>query len=502
MLPTRGLVQSMALAPMQRRPLVCLARKSSLLSPVCSGHRLYSPLGIPRDYSEESLSRKSSTTRKHPTSDGGKNLLWRESQADIQELQTKLRKLQRKNRWLKYSGHKTEIKDMNAWSVNLVTTNNGPSSSIIITHEEIPNPIYLQTDWLRDACPCNACVDPSSGQKRFSTADVPLRPEVESVIRSEDGSLEVKWTDDFYTHDTHVSRFPPSFCAQVITKVTGHPVLNPYVMWDRARLENDQPFGDYESFMEEKASFASALQFLAVYGLFILRDVPTSEDMVERIASKIGTIQNSFYGMTWDVVSKPNAENVAYTDSYLGLHQDLLYMRNIPRIQVLHCIKNSCDGGESIFRDGRQVVIQLLKMPNLDKGLLYKRDIMYEYNKNGHCYRKGHPLIQGLYPLWSPPFQASMQPIDPLEKNSNKKWHECLKTFKEVVETEAGIYEYKLKEGDCVLFDNHRLFHGRRKFDTSSGERWLRGAYIDNDSWLSTLRSLEGADGRPYNSQP
>jgi len=55
-----------------------------------------------------------------------------------------------------------------------------------------------------------------------------------------------------------------------------------------------------------------------------LRNVPDSEKSVEEIAGRIGTLKDTFYGRTWDVKSKPKAKNIAYTQSFLGLHMDLL----------------------------------------------------------------------------------------------------------------------------------------------------------------------------------
>ncbi|KAI0593032.1 hypothetical protein F4775DRAFT_587116 [Biscogniauxia sp. FL1348] len=432
--PIRGAFKNPVLVTAQRRLLVSLARKSCLFSPVCSPiHPVARPVRV-------------------------------------------------------------VPLDINAWSVELPRGNENPAA-IRINHSELPEPVWLRRAWLRDACRCAACVDPSSGQKRFSTADVPVHPRIENVIRADDGSLEVSWADDFHTHDTHLSRYPPSFCEKVIIPIYEKPP-KPRVMWDKAMMEEQKPSVDYVSFMEDQASFESGLRFLYTHGLFILRGVPSSEDMVEKIAAKIGTIQNSLYGMTWDVVSKPNAENVAYTDSYLGLHQDLLYMSNIPRIQILHCIKNTCDGGESLFRDGRRAFFQISQKLRPDDHTLFRRMIVYEYNKNGHFYlRRQHVLSkkrEGV--LWSPQFQSSTQQLLPYREgprdNFYERWHEDLKTVKDILETEKEIYELKLNEGECVLFDNHRVLHGRRKFDTSSGERWLRGAYVDNDSFMSIMRSL------------
>lgn len=76
--------------------------------------------------------------------------------------------------------------------------------------------------------------------------------------------------------------------------------------------------------MNDGQDFADALKNLDDTGLICLSGVPESEKAVEDIALKLGPIRETFYGRTWDVKDKPNADNVAYTSDYLGMHMDLL----------------------------------------------------------------------------------------------------------------------------------------------------------------------------------
>ena len=47
-----------------------------------------------------------------------------------------------------------------------------------------------------------------------------------------------------------------------------------------------------------------------------------------------------------------------------------------------------------------------------------------------------------------------------------------------------------LQPGTMVAFDNRRVLHGRDAFDPTTGERWLRGFYIDRTDIDSRLRCL------------
>lgn len=55
------------------------------------------------------------------------------------------------------------------------------------------------------------------------------------------------------------------------------------------------------------------------------------------------------------------------------------------------------------------------------------------------------------------------------------------------------VYERMMKPGECVLFDNRRVLHARKAFEVGDAgkERWLRGAYLDKDPFLSKLQVLK-----------
>jgi len=50
--------------------------------------------------------------------------------------------------------------------------------------------------------------------------------------------------------------------------------------------------------------------------------------------------------------------------------------------------------------------------------------------------------------------------------------------------------EFPIHAGDLLAIDNRRVLHARNAFDPASGERPLRGCYLDRDELLSRLRAL------------
>jgi len=56
-------------------------------------------------------------------------------------------------------------------------------------------------------------------------------------------------------------------------------------------------------------------------------------------------------------------------------------------------------------------------------------------------------------------------------------WYAAYDAFVRLVRTHA--YRFRLEPGDYLLYDNHRVLHGRTAF---SGPRWVRGVYFDPDA--------------------
>ena len=62
--------------------------------------------------------------------------------------------------------------------------------------------------------------------------------------------------------------------------------------------------------------------------------------------------------------------------------------------------------------------------------------------------------------------------------------------WSEVIERDELKIQFKLSEGDLLLFDNTRVMHARTKF-SKTGRRHLQGAYSDLDGLYSLLNTLE-----------
>jgi gamma-butyrobetaine dioxygenase len=371
---------------------------------------------------------------------------------------------------------------------------------------------YIQ---LRDACQCPRCVDPQTKQRFFRTSEIPsdIAPR-EIKWLDEKQVLEISWNKDIAGHDSdvaHVTRltaddikYPPAHFHQTAV-ASGKPRLH----WAKNDMEQAQHWISYHDYMENDDLLTSALHNLSLYGLLFVHDIPDSRAMVEKIAWRMGPLRNTFYGSTWDVRHDPRAKNVAYTNQNLGFHMDLLYVQNPPGFQLLHCLRNSCEGGESLFVDAFGAAA------GLDKRAwetLATFQVPYHYNHTHQYFRMTRPVLEAAadadnlgYVNYSPPFQGPFH-LPPGETSGAwthrmKEYLSAIRQFEGQIHDPERIFELKLNPGECVIFENRRVLHARRAFDTAAGERWLAGAYVDEDAVHSRMFTLKRNGGLFQGSQ-
>lgn len=362
---------------------------------------------------------------------------------------------------------------------------------------------------LRNACKCESCVHPSDRQRNYHFADIPEDIGIESYEVDAEGTYSVRWKNDVPGFENHVSLYTKSDITEAAdpSRKYGHSVLTrPLFLWRSEDLDLDALSMSYESVMGKSEGLANILNQLSTYGLAFVTSVPKDEASVRDIAERIGILRNTFYGPTWDVRSVTDAKNVAYTSRNLGFHMDLLYMREPPGFQLLHCLENTCEGGHSRFVDTFKALDVLVSQRGQGSlKSLANRRIAYEYSNDGAYYYGVKPIVaMGTHPsvyenaenphvlrhlsriYWSPPFVA---PNMRLDGDSGKHSLQTVKAFAEVLESPELVLTTKLSPGTCVIFDNLRVAHARTAFDTSAGHRCLKGAYVDSQD----LRSRQAA---------
>jgi gamma-butyrobetaine dioxygenase len=278
---------------------------------------------------------------------------------------------------------------------------------------------------------------------------------------------------------------------------------------------------EYTEVMSSNEGLLAFLEDLHDYGATIINGAPIDTQVVSNISSRMsfGGAMNTLYGEQWTVKSQVQdgpKNNIAYTSSEIGLHQDLAYYESMPGFQLLHCISRGegVVGGENLlidvfkiaetfrkddwaaFRSLQEIPATFVKF-DMDR----KRAAHFEY-QTPHIHV--HPETGDvLKVVWSPPFEGPLRaPLGRVEEffRSRKAF---VKTIAKLSKTH--LLEYTLKRGQVVVFNNVRMLHGRRAFqEKSGGGRILEGAYVNIDEFRNRLevvrRLVTGSARSTYES--
>ena len=343
--------------------------------------------------------------------------------------------------------------------------------------------------WLRDHCPCTECRHPDTRERIQDPLAWPLDVRPTSTRLGDRGELCLTWEDG------HESRFAASWLAENRCGEVPEDCHRPLETWN-AEMSDHIPEFDHDSVMSRNVELLEWLRALDRFGLAILKGCPGESLTVLRIADRIGFARPTNFGLHFDVDSKPEPINNAYTALALPAHTDLPNWSNPPGFQLLHCLVHEATGGDSIFVDGARGVEVLGQESPEDLDLLSSVPIDFRFHDDSSDVRFRSPVI-----TWHD------GRLSPLRHN-----HGILDTVRVPFEQTAPLYrahrrftsilarrelrvECRLTAGDLVMFDNHRVLHGRTAFDPQSGNRRFQGCYVDHDPFLSRLRVLERAHG-------
>ena len=95
------------------------------------------------------------------------------------------------------------------------------------------------------------------------------------------------------------------------------------------------------------------------YGFAVMTDTPTEPGTLCKVAELFGYVRETNYGRWFEVRAEVNPNNLAYTNLGLQAHTDNPYRDPVPTLQILACLENSVEGGDSIVVDGFKVVERL-----------------------------------------------------------------------------------------------------------------------------------------------
>ena len=337
--------------------------------------------------------------------------------------------------------------------------------------------------WFRERVNGESFIDEATQQRLFDPTKLEEDIKINSLNLS-DQFLEITFNDGTYTKFAVQNILKEFSNEDEIKKIKK-------VEWDSS-FKNFKNFKFEDNFFNEKVMYDALIDFYK-FGFVIFKDVPTKNNFITNFANSIGSIRRTNFGEFFNVKSKPNPNDLAYTSLALAPHTDNPYRNPVPCIQMLHCIENEVNGGLSTLVDGYTVTEKLKKDFRDYYNILTDVKVRFQFIDQSVILEDWAEMIQlnekGEFKQVR--FSPRLDFVPLMEKNKLELFYSARKKISELYNSDQYRVEFKLSPGDLLMMDNYRLLHGRTSYDTNQGNRFLQGCYIDYDSTEGKLKHLK-----------
>lgn len=344
--------------------------------------------------------------------------------------------------------------------------------------------VEIPAMWLRDNAPDPVSRDPTSGQRLFNIVDLPADTRVTEVTVVGDG-LEV-----VFAPDGHRSRFDLTALldAGSATGLLDYRSEGSKHLWRKAADAVVDAFA-WQDYLDDPTR---ALRAVLEWGFVVLHGVPTELGHVTEVAETFGYVRETNYGRIFEVRVEENPVNLAFTGLAITPHTDNPYRDPVPTLQLLHCLHNAAEGGESGLVDGFAAAAALREADSAAFELLTSRHVGYRFEGDGTRLGTVAPLIaldtRGR--IREVRFNNRSMEVPLGDPAAVRAFYAAYRRFAELIYAPEAQLNFRLDAGDCLIFDNTRTLHARTAF-AAAGGRHLQGTYADLDGMVSTLRKHE-----------
>ena len=259
--------------------------------------------------------------------------------------------------------------------------------------------------------------------------------------------------------------------------------------WDAKTLPYPARFSANDC-STDPVKLCEALVELKRTGIIVVCDLPDDPAAGEKFGDLIGFKRETNFGVMFEVISKPDPNNLAYTSVALPLHTDVPNQEMIPGYQFLHAYRNSATGGESVFADGFRIIADLREEEPSDFELLARVAIPFRFHDEVADIRQHRHIItlrpDGEFAQFV--FNAHIADVPDMSTDVLHEFYAAYQRLMIRIRKPRYAMNFALQQGEMVVFDNGRVLHGRNAFDPLSGERHLRGYYIEKNEVDSCIR--------------
>lgn len=318
----------------------------------------------------------------------------------------------------------------------------------------------LFADWLWDNLPQHR--DEFSGQRLFDLWNIP--PDLRFQAAAIEGDhLVVSWVHQFES-DRVLLGWLEQQCIPYGDL--------PRTLWSRTPGQR-----------------SSLVDSLIDFGIAFAHGIPCVDGEVERFSTRFGVIYETNYGRYYDVRYQPKPENLADSEMALGLHTDNPYREPVPGYQALLFLETTEYGGESRFADGFAVAEALRESHPEAFAILTSTLVPFHFRSSNADLFAQRPFIEidGTGRVKAIHYNPRSIAAVRLEAPAMERFYAAWRAFLDLLSAAEWEFRVLMAPGDYVIFDNHRILHGRSAFPPHQ-PRHLQGCYLTRDSILSRWR--------------
>jgi gamma-butyrobetaine dioxygenase len=349
----------------------------------------------------------------------------------------------------------------------------------------------LHPVWLRANCPCARCQDPRSGQRLVAITDIPADVAVDEVAVTQD-TVQIT-----FGPDGHRAAFDCRWLAQygqfgsAGSSSSDDRSEAAKRLWAAGDISADLPEGGWPRYLASPGHRRECLHALLSGGFLLLRGTPTEAGTVLAVAASMGFVRETNHGRLFDVRVEATPGNLAVTGLPVAPHTGNPYRDPVPSVQLLHCLVTAAVGGDTGLVDGFMAARMLRAENPAAFAILSRTPVQFAYQDATAELRATRPMI-GTDPLGRVReirfSHRYLQPVR-LPPREAVAFYTAYRALGEMVRRPELMLTFRLVPGDCLVFDNTRILHGRTGF-TGKGLRHLQGCYTDLDGVASAVAML------------
>ena len=181
--------------------------------------------------------------------------------------------------------------------------------------------------WLRERVDGEEFLDKGTQQRLFDPTTLNSKISI-NTANIHDNFLEIDFNDGVKSK-LDIDKLALEFSNEdtVIRSI-------PKIKWN-STLENIKNFEYQDGFFDSKEMYNLLVSFYK-YGFVVIKNIPTEDNFIVKFANSIGSVRRTNFGEYFDVKSKPDPNDLAYTSLELSPHTDnpyrcLLYTSPSPR---------------------------------------------------------------------------------------------------------------------------------------------------------------------------